>query len=76
MRVAFTAPEGVSVSSFGSAFKSVAEQHEIVWWLRDLASKPNVMIMVSKFDHALNDLLYRYSIGAVADDPHICDLKS
>ena len=31
----------------------------------DVAVKPRVLIMVSKFGHCLNDLLYRYRIGAL-----------
>ena len=36
------------------------------WELRDARVKPNVLILVSKADHCLNDLLYRHRIGALA----------
>ncbi len=32
----------------------------------DLARKQRVVLMVSRFGHCLNDLLYRYRIGALA----------
>jgi formyltetrahydrofolate deformylase len=33
------------------------------WQLHDVAVKPNMLIMVSKFDHCLRDLLYRWRSG-------------
>src|SRR5690606_14637892 len=33
------------------------------WQVHDLAVKPRTLILVSKFGHCLNDLLYRHSIG-------------
>src|SRR5690606_21364493 len=33
--------------------------------LRDVARKPKVLIMVSRFDHCLNDLLYRVRSGSL-----------
>ena len=35
----------------------------MVWGLHDAARKERLMILVSKFDHCLNDLLYRYRTG-------------
>jgi formyltetrahydrofolate deformylase len=35
------------------------------WHLYDAAVKPRILIMVSKFGHCLNDLLYRFRIGAL-----------
>ncbi|WP_114391644.1 formyltetrahydrofolate deformylase [Oleisolibacter albus] len=36
--------------------------------LTDLERRPRVLILVSKFGHCLNDLLYRYRIGDLAMD--------
>jgi formyltetrahydrofolate deformylase len=33
------------------------------WTLDDAARRPRVLILVSRFDHCLNDLLYRHRIG-------------
>jgi formyltetrahydrofolate deformylase len=38
------------------------------WRIDDAAKRDRVLIMVSRFDHCLNDLLYRYRTGALAID--------
>lgn len=38
---------------------------EVEWELRDLAVPAKVVILVSKYDHCLVDLLHRYSTGAL-----------
>ena len=48
-----------------AAFAPVGEQFGMQWHLHDAAVKPRVLIMVSKFGHCLNDLLYRYRTGAL-----------
>jgi formyltetrahydrofolate deformylase len=63
MRVAFAAPPTVTAESFRRGFRPVATAYDFDWQLHDLAIKPRVFIMVSKFGHCLNDLLYRHSIG-------------
>jgi formyltetrahydrofolate deformylase len=63
MRVAFSAPAGVTSESFGAGFHPVATAFGFAWHLHDLAIKPRVLILVSKFGHCLNDLLYRNEIG-------------
>jgi len=63
MRVAFSAPPAVGAESFGRGFRPVATAYDFDWQLHDLALKPRVVILVSKFGHCLNDLLYRHSIG-------------
>jgi formyltetrahydrofolate deformylase len=57
MRVAFTAPAGVS--DLQSAFAALDLHHE--WQLH--SDKTRVLIMVSKAGHCLNDLLYRHRSG-------------
>lgn len=44
-------------------FAPVAARSGMDWRLRDTATKARVVIMVSKFDHCLGDLLYRTRIG-------------
>jgi len=63
MRVAFSAPASVSAESFVRGFTPVATAYDFDWKLHDLAVKPRVLILVSKFGHCLNDLLYRNEIG-------------
>ncbi|WP_113701121.1 formyltetrahydrofolate deformylase [Nonomuraea lactucae] len=57
MRVQFAAPLGED--ELRAAFAALAPDFGMEFELRDTATKPRVLIMVSKFDHCLNDLLYR-----------------
>ncbi|MEZ5937935.1 MAG: formyltetrahydrofolate deformylase [Hyphomonadaceae bacterium] len=50
---------------FVSEFAAIADKWRMEWELRDARVKPNVLIMVSRADHCLNDLLYRQRIGAL-----------
>mgnify|MGYP001063034274 CR=1 FL=1 len=49
--------------TFTQKFSKIAERFQMVWGLHDANRKPRLLIMVSKFDHCLNDLLYRYRTG-------------
>ena len=44
-------------------FAALASDFGMTWQLYDAAAKPRVLIMVSRFGHCLNDLLYRHRIG-------------
>lgn len=44
-------------------FAHVAAQEKMEWTIFDDAVKPRVLIMVSKFEHCLDDLLYRHRTG-------------
>jgi formyltetrahydrofolate deformylase len=61
MRVHF---EGLTpIQSLKAAFTPTAEQHHMQWELWSCQAKPNVLILVSKIDHCLVDLLYRTQNG-------------
>ncbi|MEL0209303.1 MAG: formyltetrahydrofolate deformylase [Novosphingobium sp.] len=62
MRVVFD-PGETGIDSFRATFTPVAEQYGMEWNMRDTAVKRKVVLMVSKFDHCLGDLLYRTRIG-------------
>jgi formyltetrahydrofolate deformylase len=68
MRVSFAAPPSVTAETFRSGFHPVATGFGFDWQVHDLAVKPRVLIMVSRFGHCLNDLLYRHSIGQLPMD--------
>jgi len=51
--------------SLEAAFGPTAERFTMHSQLHDLAVKPRIMIMVSRQGHCLNDLLYRWQIGAL-----------
>jgi formyltetrahydrofolate deformylase len=68
MRVVFAAeaPQGEAVRS---AFAEVAEKFRMEWRLNDRLRPRRVLLMVSKFDHCLVDLLYRWRIGELRMEP-------
>ncbi|WP_036819449.1 formyltetrahydrofolate deformylase, partial [Photobacterium sanctipauli] len=54
--------------AFEAAFSKRAEKFGMEWELTPSDYKPSVVIMVSKYDHCINDLLYRYRTGGLAVD--------
>jgi len=44
-------------------FSLVADRFQMIWNLYDMAIKPRVVVLVSKFGHCLVDLLHRYHTG-------------
>lgn len=68
MRVAFDLADSTSVNALRDAFRSFAESTAADWTLRDAAQRKRVLMMVSKFDHCLGDLLYRHRIGELPID--------
>lgn len=69
MRVVFTLDAGqMSLPEVEAGFTPIAERFGMDWQINDLAVKPRVLVMVSKFDHCLNDLLYRYRTGTLPID--------
>jgi formyltetrahydrofolate deformylase len=68
MRVSFSAPAAATADTFSDGFRPVATGFNLDWTLHDLTAKPRVLILVSKFGHCLNDLLYRNSIGHLPMD--------
>ncbi len=66
--VFFAGPFTPAPETFTQKFSKIAERFQMVWGLHDAGRKPRLLIMVSKFDHCLNDLLYRYRTGDLAVD--------
>lgn len=64
MRVVFNPGEN-SAEVLRSEFAPLAGQFEMLWELRDPDWLPKVVLMVSKFDHCLGDLLYRMRISEI-----------
>src|SRR4051812_27110693 len=48
--------------------KTISNRFGMRWTLTPRTAKPKVMILVSRFDHCLADLLYRWRIGELAMD--------
>ncbi|TCK31062.1 formyltetrahydrofolate deformylase [Ancylobacter aquaticus] len=66
MRVMFDRAAGSgSLEELTGAFAPVAANFGLDWRMRPRNRKPKVMLLVSKFDHCLADLLYRRRIGEI-----------
>src|SRR5215472_14281349 len=64
MRVVFTAADlAVELSALQTGFAAIAERFGMVWQMRDRAAHRKVMLLVSKSDHCLADILYRWRTG-------------
>jgi formyltetrahydrofolate deformylase len=69
MRVHFASDGDASTAdTLRAAFGPVAERFGMRWRLEPHGSKRRVLIMVSKFGHCLNDLLFRARIGELPVD--------
>ena len=69
MRVHYELLEGGGdLAELRRRFAPIAEAHAMQWSMRDTRHRTRVLLMVSKFDHCLGDLLYRYRIGELPMD--------
>lgn len=67
MRVEFD-PRGAALEQVRAAFAPLADAFGMKWSLRRKDVPRKVLLLVSKFDHCLADLLYRHGIGELAMD--------
>lgn len=67
MRVQFVAlaEKFADLARLRAEFGPIATSLRMNWRMVNAAAKPKVLIMVSKFGHCLNDLLFRTSIGGL-----------
>lgn len=65
MRVSFSGPEGVTRETAWKLLLPAIERFAMIAELYPQYEKMRVLILVSKFGHCLNDLLYRHAIGAL-----------
>ena len=65
MRAVFRFNEGFvgEIQQIEDGFAEVAERFEMAWELHDTREPMRVLLMVSKYDHCLADLLYRHQKG-------------
>jgi formyltetrahydrofolate deformylase len=69
MRVQFEPVHGtLDVDHVRADFAGTADRFSMTWRLLDAAEKQRALILVSKFGHCLNDLLYRANSGALNID--------
>ncbi|MEJ2125060.1 MAG: formyltetrahydrofolate deformylase [Alphaproteobacteria bacterium] len=65
MRVSFSAPPTARYADIQAAFNPIFERFQMAANICDLSRRPRAIILVSRFGHCLNDLLYRHGIGAL-----------
>ena len=64
MRVVFAAADlAVGLQALQTGFTAIADRFGMDWQMRDRASRRRVMLLVSKSDHCLVDILYRWRTG-------------
>jgi len=64
MRVVFNAADlAVGLPSLQTGFGAIADRFKMEWRMRDRATRQRVMLLVSKSDHCLADILYRWRTG-------------
>ncbi len=68
MRIAFDLVGDAAEAALCDAFAPFAGRQQMDWQIRPTAKGRKVLLMVSKFDHCLGDLLYRQRIGELAMD--------
>lgn len=68
MRVSFVSEADADWQTLYDAFDAIAEKFDMQFDFHDEAIRKKVVIMVSRFGHCLNDLLYRWRIGALPID--------
>jgi formyltetrahydrofolate deformylase len=69
MRVEFALVGGATIGQLAAGFASVAADHGLDHSFRASAERKKVLLLASKFDHCLADLLYRWKIGELAMEP-------
>jgi formyltetrahydrofolate deformylase len=67
-RMTFHAETGSAPDDLRAGFAPIAATFAMDWAIHDATSRMKVLLMVSNFGHCLNDLLYRWRIGALPID--------
>ncbi|MFI6639463.1 formyltetrahydrofolate deformylase [Streptomyces sp. NPDC050504] len=65
MRVHFSAEQPVTVEKLRASFAAVGDAFSMDWEIHRADERMRIVLMVSKFGHCLNDLLFRSRIGAL-----------
>jgi len=67
-RIAFSFAGDERIAPLEAEFAPIAASFAMNWRIRAAAARPRVLILVSRFDHCLADLLYRWRLGELAMD--------
>ncbi|MBT3164423.1 formyltetrahydrofolate deformylase [Streptomyces sp. Vc74B-19] len=65
MRVHFSAEAPVTVEKLRASFAAIGDSFQMDWQINRADEKMRILLMVSRFGHCLNDLLFRARTGAL-----------
>ena len=68
MRLHFSSSPGTTLENLRKSFLPVARRFSMWWEIHPYEKKPRLLILTSKQDHCLTDLLYRWRIGSLPID--------
>lgn len=70
VRCAFhsTVDGSLELPALKQEFSQIAERFDMEWQIYDMSTKPRVLIMVSRLDHCLSDLLFRWRMNELPMD--------
>ncbi len=69
MRVEFDPADfDIDLSEFSKHFSAIATKFQMTWRLAQSSHRQKMVILVSKYDHCLVDLLYRHKSGELSCD--------
>lgn len=63
-----SAGTSLALDELRAGFATIGARFDMDWSIGAAAQRPRVMIMVSKLDHCLNDLVYRWRLGELKID--------
>ncbi len=67
LRTAFSGPSSYTPEGLAEEFRSIADRFDMKFSFHD-ETKQRLLVMVSKFGHCLNDLLFRWRGGSLGGD--------
>lgn len=65
MRVHFSADSPVTAEKLRASFAAIGDSFRMEWQIHRSSDRMRIVLMVSKFGHCLNDLLFRSRTGAL-----------
>jgi formyltetrahydrofolate deformylase len=68
VRISVVSEEGVGLEELTEGLQPIVDRFDMQAEIHDADKRMKVMLMVSRFGHCLNDLLYRWRIGALPID--------
>jgi formyltetrahydrofolate deformylase len=68
MRISFLSEQGASLEQLTDGLTPISDKLGMEAEIHDASHRMKVLLMVSRFGHCLNDLLYRWKIGALPID--------